>query len=95
MVEVGATFVRNLCDYDFWVALPLVITNRDGKRGSLGGWGKYGGSKLRPQASDLCGGDRKQSVVYQVTTWHFAMNLMRTCTVWVFWSVTPKLTSIL
>ena len=31
-------------------------------------WGKYGGSKLRPQASDLCGGDRKQSVVYKVST---------------------------
>ena len=67
-MEVGATFVRNLCDYDFWVALPLVITNRDGKRGYFGGWGKYGGSKLRPPASDLCGGDRKQSVVYKVTT---------------------------
>ena len=67
-MEVGATFVRNLCDYDFLVALPLVIMNRDGKRGSLGGWGKYGGSKLRPQASDLCGGDHKQSVVYKVTT---------------------------
>ena len=94
-MEVGATFVRNLCNYDLWVALPLVITNRDGKRGSLGGCGKYGGSKLRLQASDLCRGDRKQSVVYKVTTWHFAMDLMRTCTVWVFWSVTPKLTSIL
>ena len=94
-MEVGATFLRNLCDYDFWVALRLVITNRDGKRGSLSGWGKYGGSKLRPQASDFCGGDRKQSVVYKVTTGHFAIKLMRTCTVWVFWSVTPKLTSIL
>ena len=80
-MEVGATFVRNLSDYDFWIAHLLVITNRDGKRGSLGGWGKYGGFKLRPEASDLCGGDTKQTVAYKVTERYFTNDLMRTCTV--------------
>ena len=83
-MEVGATFVRNLSDYHFWIALPLVITNRDGKRGSFGGWGKYGGSKLRPEASDLSGGDNKETVLCKVTKRYFAMDLIGTCTIWVF-----------
>ena len=45
VVEEGAIFGRNLSDCHFWVALLLVITNRDGKQGSLGGWGIYWGSK--------------------------------------------------
>ena len=44
----------------------MVITNRDGKRRSLVGWGKYGGSKLRPEASDLCGGDQIRTLVCKV-----------------------------
>ncbi len=48
VVEVGTTFVRNLSDLmdDFWVALVLIIKNRDGKRRFRGGCGRCGGSKL-------------------------------------------------
>ncbi len=45
-MEVGTTFVQNLSDYDFWVALVLVVKNRDGKRRFGGGCGRCGGSKL-------------------------------------------------
>ena len=89
VVEVGATFVRTLSDYHFWIALLVVVMNRDGKRGSLGGWGKYGGLKLRPQAFDLCGGDQKPTLVFKVTTRYLMMSLMCICTVWAFWYITP------
>ena len=33
VVEVGVTIARNLSAYHVWVALILVITNHNGKRG--------------------------------------------------------------
>ena len=89
-MEIGATFAQNLSDYNFWIALLLVITNRDGKRGSLGGWGKYGGSKLWSEAYDLCGGDENRTTVCKVTARYLTILLTLICTIWAFLSILPK-----